>query len=231
MKTKLITTTSLIIICASFLVLAVSCKKENEYDPLTTVTDIDGNVYHAVPIGTQVWLMENLQVTTLNDGTVITLISDPVTWSNLTSSGLCWYDNNNSNKSTYGGLYNWYVVNTGKLCPAGWHVPTQTEWMILVDLFGGIDRAGGKLKEMSTYQWLSPNIDATNESRFTALPGGARVGSNGFFMEIGTGAHFWSNTYFNEADALYFGLANTTGIVYSTNADKRNAFSVRCLKD
>ena len=209
--------------------MAISCKKAS--DESETVTDVDGNVYKTVIIGTQTWLAENLRTTKYNDGIQIPLVADGASWAALTTPGYCWYDNNTANKSIYGGLYNWYVVNTGKLCPAGWHVPTDPEFMVLVDFLGSHLMAGGKLKEKGTSHWLSPNTDATNESGFTALPGGARSGDNGYFAEIGTGAHFWTNSSFNEADAQYIGLSNTAGVVYRTNSNKGNAFSVRCLKD
>ncbi|MDD4729737.1 MAG: FISUMP domain-containing protein, partial [Dysgonamonadaceae bacterium] len=92
-----------------------------------TVTDIDDNVYHTVTIGTQVWMVENLKTTKYNDGTSIPLVSDGTAWSNLATPGYCFYNNDAANKSTYGALYNWFTVNTNKLAPTGWHVPTDAE--------------------------------------------------------------------------------------------------------
>jgi uncharacterized protein (TIGR02145 family) len=146
------------------------CEKDDE------ITDKDDNTYTAVTIGTQVWIIENLKTTKYNDGTTIPNITDNEVWANLTTPGYCWYDNDASTfKAIYGALYNWYAVNTGKLCPLGWHIPTRDDYttlMLFLDTDGTWDNndAGGKLKETGTIHWLSPNIGATNESGFTALP-------------------------------------------------------------
>ncbi|MGB4293792.1 MAG: FISUMP domain-containing protein, partial [Bacteroidales bacterium] len=95
------------------------------------MNDVDGNRYKVIMIGNQLWMAENLRTTKYNDGTPIPLVTDNTAWSNLTSPGYCWYDNNSTNKDTYGALYNWYTVNTGKLCPSGWHVPSDDEWTIM----------------------------------------------------------------------------------------------------
>ena len=102
------------------------------------VTYVDGNVYNIVIIGTHVWMKENLKTTKYNDGSNIPLVIDSTTWVNLTTPGYCWYNNDaTSHKNTYGALYNWYAVNTGKLCPAGWYVPSDTEWQTLMNYLGG----------------------------------------------------------------------------------------------
>ena len=99
---------------------------------LLMATDADGNVYHTVTIGTQTWTVENLKTSKYNDGTKIPLVTDGTTWGNLTTPGYCWHNNDAAtNKATYGALYNWYAVNTGKLAPSGWHVPTDAEWTTL----------------------------------------------------------------------------------------------------
>lgn len=162
-----------------------------------TIKDIDGNTYNAVTIGKQVWLKENLNVTHYNDGTNIPVVTDSATWVNLSSPGMCWHGNskeaNTANK--YGALYNWYVVGTGKLCPTGWHVSTNAEWIALTDFLG--EEAAEKLKDTGTvwqpgYSYeseydeyeesdeedetadTSEFKDVTNESGFTALPAGSR---------------------------------------------------------
>jgi uncharacterized protein (TIGR02145 family) len=118
-------------------------------------TDFENNYYPVVEIGTQVWMAENLKTTRLNDGTTIPLVNDNTTWYNMTTPGYCWYSNNEATyKNPYGALYNWHVVNTGKLCPTGWHVPTDPEWAILTTFIGG---NAGKLKEKGTIHWQSPN--------------------------------------------------------------------------
>ena len=116
------------ITCVLFSVLANSCKKDD-----LSVKDGDGNTYSTVTIGTQIWLGENLKTTKYNDKTEIPLVTDDTEWEGLTTPGYCWYNNNSSYKNTYGALYNWYAVNTGKLCPSGWHVPSNTEWTALED--------------------------------------------------------------------------------------------------
>lgn len=163
-------------------------------------TDIDGNVYTSVNIGNQVWLVENLKTTKLNDGTPIQLVVDNTAWNQLTTLGYCWYSNDPlANKNTYGALYNWYAVNTGKLCPVGWHVPTDflndtsiSEWQILQDYLDGRSLAAGRLKETGLSHWQTPNTAATNISKFTGLPGGFRT-SAGFDSIFLTG-FFWSST-------------------------------------
>ena len=134
------------------------------------IADIDGNIYNTVIIGTQVWMKENLKATKLNDGTNILLETDNATWISLTDPAYCWYNNDASSyKNTYGALYNWFTVETGKLCPTGWHVPSDAEWFTLIDFLGGESVAGGKLKEIGNTHWNSPNTGATDEYGFTAI--------------------------------------------------------------
>ena len=135
-------------------------------------TDFDGNNYPVGQIGTQIWMVENLKTTRYNDGTDILSITDNTTWENLITPGYCFYNNGVVNKNTYGALYNWYAVNTGKLAPKGWHVPTNDEYTTLITFLGGESVASSKLKESGTSHWQSPNTEATNQSGFTALPGG-----------------------------------------------------------
>jgi uncharacterized protein (TIGR02145 family) len=148
-----------------------------------TVTDIDGNAYNIVTIGGQAWMKENLKVTKYKDGTTIPLVTATGAWVALTTPGYSFY-NNSVTGGVYGALYNWYTVNTGKLCPTGWHVPSTTEWTTLETFLGGASVAGGKLKETGTSKWFSPNTGATNETGFTALPGGAR-------NYLGTMKQYW----------------------------------------
>jgi len=139
-----------------------SCKKKDDNNnPTTTagkVTDIDGNVYDTVKIGTQIWIIENLKTTKYNDGTSIPMVTDSAAWINLTTPGYCWHKNTSASyKNTYGALYNWYAVNTGKLAPKGWHVPSDAEWTTLITYLGGDSIAGGKMKETGMSHWFSPN--------------------------------------------------------------------------
>ena len=169
-------------------------------------TDGEGNNYPVIQIGTgksapQYWMATNLKSTKFNDGTVIPLVSDNTAWSKLNTYGYCWYNNDISNKATYGALYNWYTVNTGKLCPTGWHAPTLDEWKTLTDFLGGSNAAGGKLKETGTTHWISPNKGATNEIGFTALPGGYRS-SNGTFYYMGSYCKLWLSTKSDDTNSF-----------------------------
>ncbi len=196
----------------------------------TTVIDIDGNVYHTVTIGSQIWLVENLRTTRLNDGEQIPNITDNVEWYNLTTPGYCWYDNDLSNKETYGALYNWYAVNTGRLAPSGWHIPTQAEWIILISHLGGENIAGSKLKESGTIHWLSPNTGATNESGFTAL--GAGVRDNSFFLMMEAN-YIWSSSSEtgNSTQAYQVHLHWNNGRSSLYTMQKYSGFTVRCIRD
>lgn len=227
MKKRPLITVHLLVISVLFILLTNSCKKDDED---TTVTDIDGNVYNTVTIGSQVWMKENLKTTSLNDGSSIPNVPDQAEWTALNSPGYCWYDNNSGNKTAYGALYNWFAVNTDKLCPSGWRVPSDDDWTTLTTLYGGNNEASAKLKEAGTIHWAAPNT-GNNESEFTGLPGGGRIGFDGTFVEIYTGAHLWSITEYSASNAYYCGLANNNNIVYRNTADKRSGFSVRCIKD
>jgi uncharacterized protein (TIGR02145 family) len=197
-----------------------------------TVKDIDGNIYNTVTIGKQLWMAENLKTTKYNDGTDIPLISDNKNWNALFISAYFWYDNDEvANKKTYGALYNWYAVNTNKLCPSGWHIPGYAEWTTMIKKLKGGERiAGGELKETGTTHWRSPNKRATNSSGFTALPGGFRD-SKGKFHDIGIYGGWWSNTETSAAKAYYRGLLYDYGTAGSGESLKANGFSVRCLRD
>lgn len=214
-------------------IVLTGCPPPVEDDPNqnTTVTDIEGNIYKTVTIGTQVWMAENLKTTKYNDGTSIPLVTDNNAWIKLSTPGFCWYNNDAvTNKSTFGALYNWYTVNTSKLCPTGWHIPNDTEWGILTTYLGGEAVAGGKLKETGTIHWVSPNTGATNETGFTSLPSGYRDGI-GEFVNIGTFCYFLCNTEINARDAwsryIYFDIT----AVQRIGTWKYCGFSARCLKD
>lgn len=196
-----------------------------------TVTDIDGNVYHTVTIGAQIWMIENLKVTHYRNGDAIPNVTDNAQWSNLTTGAYCNYNNDANNAATYGRLYNWYAVNDiRKIAPQGWHVPGDAEWQILIDYLGGSAVASGKMRETGTTHWHSPNTGATNESVFSALPGGHRI-YNGTFDNIGEGTYFWSSTEIHSERAWDRGLYYSTLDVNRDDGPKRNGFSVRCVRD
>lgn len=195
------------------------------------LTDIDGNTYNTITIGDQVWMQENLKATKLNDGTAIPNVTVEDTWLHTDDPGYGWYDNDAlTNGDIYGGLYNWYAVNTGSLCPDGWHVPTDAEWTILTDYLGGEAVAGGPLKEAGTEHWYSPNTDATNTSDFTALPGGYRS-NGGQYYSIGSRGSWHTSS---EKDNIYVwrrDMQSNHGEVQRWNNNKNFGFSVRCIKD
>ncbi|MBS0000242.1 MAG: fibrobacter succinogenes major paralogous domain-containing protein, partial [Cyclobacteriaceae bacterium] len=152
----------------ALLISGISCTDDDD-DMNGAPTDADGNVYTTITIGDQEWLGKNLKTTSLNDGTPVPEVTDIVEWSDLETSGLSWYENDETRyKDVYGALYNWYTVDTRKLCPAGWHVPTADEWETLHDYLG--DSVASKLKEVGNTHWSMQNNDAINSTGFTALP-------------------------------------------------------------
>jgi uncharacterized protein (TIGR02145 family) len=220
------------------------------------ISDIDGNVYNTVLIGTQCWTKENLRVRKYNNGRSIPFDAtggsggSSSTWSNLTIGAHTIYANDStttpSNRTKYGYLYNWYaakgIYTTGtitstdtlNICPEGWHVPTDADWTALTDELGGVSVAGGKMKSVRTFYWNSPNTGATNESGFSALPGGLRD-IDGSFYKISNGAFFWSATEFASSSAWSRLLNHDNSIVSRSNlvsdSSKSVGASIRCLKD
>jgi uncharacterized protein (TIGR02145 family) len=196
-----------------------------------TLNDNDGNVYKAVTIGKQVWMAENLKTTKYNDGTAIPSVTDDKAWEALTTPAFCWYNKDATiNKNTYGALYNWYTVNTNKLCPKGWHVPTDAEWTTLTTYLGSESVAGGKLRETGTTHWEKPNTGATNESGFSAHPGGYR-NNHGAYANVGFFGFWWSATEY-VATASWCRTMGCSGKDVLRNFSlKKNGYSIRCLKD
>lgn len=198
-----------------------------------TVTDIDGNIYQTIKIGNQIWMTENLNVTRYNDSTEIPLKGDVITWANLTTPGMCWFDNDqvNCTGNKFGALYNWYAVSTGKLCPAGWHVPADEEWTTLIEFLDPKNKLNGaKLKATGTTHWSEPNKGATNESGFSALPGGFRQ-PNGIFERMGFEGSWWSSTQYASLFAWHRNMYHNYSTVNREKNDKNYGASVRCVKD
>ena len=210
-------------------------------------TDGDGNYYPVVEIesakggtgipdpenakGVQVWMAENLKTTKYNDGTAIPLVIDDSEWTGLSTPAYCWYNNDEAaNKNVYGALYNWRTVNTGKLCPDGWHVPTISEWKALTGPTGYSNTFSDKLREVGAAHWLTPNDAATNETGFTALPGGYRHGLLGTFGTMGNECYWWSSTAMTTI-ASYDIELNTNAYVRSYGYQNEYGLSVRCIKD
>ncbi len=205
------------------------------------VIDIDGNEYTTVIIGSQIWLGQNLKTTKYNDSIPIPLVTDGYTWDYLTSAAYCWYENDISYKNPYGALYNWAVVNSGKLCPLGWHVPTDAEWTALTDYLGGEMVAGDKLKEKGNAHWQINDkeeefgvvTNPTNETGFTALPGGSRTqGYSGWYWFLGYDGTWWSSSENNSKLVSYRTMLYYSPGVFGMEEDIKNyGLSVRCLCD
>ena len=205
----------------------VSPSEQTQY----IVEDIDGNVYKTVKIGNQTWMTKNLKTSRFNDGTPIPLVTDGAAWAALTTPAYCWYNNDSvSYKNTYGALYNGYAVMTGKLCPTDWHVPTDEEWTKLIKYLGGESYAGDRLKETGTDYWVSPNTGATNESGYTALPGGLRY-HDGIFHDFGFSGYWWTSTEYSDTRAFFRYMDYEYSNVFGFNNSKNIGFSVRCIRD
>jgi uncharacterized protein (TIGR02145 family) len=197
----------------------------------STVSDIDGNTYVTVKIGNQWWMVENLRATHYRNGDLIPILSTDTEWQNTTAGACCNYDNTMMHVDIYGKLYNWYAVNDDRnIAPEDWHVASDIEWQTLVDFLGGSAIAGGIMKESGTAHWESPNSGATNASGFSALPGGLRY-SYGKYFNLGTSGSWWSTTEFNVTYAWRWGLVNNSTEVLHSNYDKRDGYSIRCVKD
>jgi uncharacterized protein (TIGR02145 family) len=211
------------------------------------ILDADSNGYHTVTIGTQVWMVENLKTTKYNDITPIPNVTDSTAWIELSSGAYCWYNNNaETNKDKYGALYNWYTVNTGKLCQSGWHVPSDTEWKTLEIFMGmtqeeadktstwrGTDQ-GIQIKSLTGWSGLYPL--GTNTVGFAALPGGFRTYIIGDYWGLGEETTFWTSSFEENTDYVLFrNVVSNTDLTYSRiyrgSTLMTYGFSVRCIQD
>jgi uncharacterized protein (TIGR02145 family) len=201
--------------------------------PYGTMTDQDGNTYRTVQIGTQLWMAENLRTTKYQNGQAIPYINNKTSWAQLTTGAFNYYDYNSAYDCPYGKLYNWYAVeNANKLCPSGWHVPTLSEWNQLFSFLGGASQSMIKLKTSGTTYWTAPtNVNGSNSSGFSALPGGigSPDGSHGY---LNWDALWWTSTV-SGSNAYYIAMRNAvnTSSVYSFPDNKNYAKSIRCIKD
>jgi uncharacterized protein (TIGR02145 family) len=196
----------------------------NELMFSTYVADVDGNAYRTVLIGSQLWLAENLRTTKYNDGTRINYHTD---WRSVIPE-YAWYNHDSiSYSQVYGALYNYPAVNTGLLCPTGWHVASLTEWSTLETYAGGQSVAGGKLKETGTAHWILPNAGATDEYGFTLLPAGATQQYASGFISLGNGTCLWTS------NRGYVRAASTDNavLVLGTGFNDWVKNSVRCIKN
>lgn len=195
------------------------------------MTDVDGNVYNnSVTIGTQVWMTENLKTTKYSNGDSIGTTTLDI--SNDSTPKYQWaYKGDDSMVDTYGRLYTWYAATDSRnVCPAGWHVPTDEDWTTLTTFLGGEDIAGGKLKETDITHWLTPNAGATNESNFTALPGGYRY-YTGLFGYLTNRGFWWSSTEHSVSLGGFLTMSSLFGFVNRDGTNKQYGFSVRCIRN
>jgi uncharacterized protein (TIGR02145 family) len=208
--------------------LVVCCNKEDK--PPDPVPDYEGNIYKTVRIGNQIWMAENLKSTLFNEGSEIPLVTNSTEWRDISTSAYCWYNNDDlSNKSIYGALYNGYATATGKLCPVGWHIPNHDEWEQLRISLGDTITGGSKLKETGTTHWIT-NKDAVNSVGFVALPAGIRY-FEGSFTAISHFTGFWSSSEFDTNSLWYLSLYAGDAYVIMNKVSKNYGLSVRCIKD
>ncbi|MBN2710180.1 MAG: fibrobacter succinogenes major paralogous domain-containing protein [Calditrichaceae bacterium] len=222
-----------------------STDSQNQNPPVTsadTLKDIDGNIYETVKIGNQVWMAENLKVTRFRNGDTIPYIAADTAWSKLTDAACCGYNNSVDTIEIFGLLYNWYAVADSRhVAPEGWHIPTDEDWKAL-EIFLGMSaeaademgnrgtNEGGKLKDTGTIYWESPNLGATDETGFSALPGGYRFGY-GIFNNIGYLCGFWVASDYNVSNAWSRFLGYNYAYVFRHYYDKKHGYSIRCVKD
>lgn len=196
------------------------------------VSDVDGNNYSTVIIGSQEWMAENLRTTSYSNSDPIPNVTDGIQWKNLTTGAWSHFNNDSQYENPYGKLYNWYTVaDPRNVCPTGWHVPSDVEWTILSDYLGGESVAGGKMKSTGTQYWASPNIDATNESGFSGLPGLFRSWDGGFGNFSGIHSYLWSSSEVGIIGSSWYRELNFGGgNLFRGPGDNRDGFSVRCIK-
>lgn len=209
------------------------------------VIDNDGNEYQTVVIGTQTWMAENLRTTSYNDGAAISYIADNNIWENATEGAYCWYNNDEETcKEPYGALYNWYTVETSKLCPSGWHVPSQEEWSTLSDYLitngfgfeGSGDDIAKSLASKTTWQSFSTagtigtDMNSNNTCEFNAVSTGYRYGD---FYYIGKWTSWWSSTESTVSGAAWYYFLEYNSAIFSESyiGYFKGGKSIRCIKN
>jgi len=227
--------TCILIICSAQIAFN-QCQRQDH----STVTDIDGNIYKTTLIGKYWWITENLKTTSYNNGIQIPLVKEQNIWLRSEHDAFCYYQNNENYADTFGLLYNWYAVNSGKLCPEGWRIPTDEEWQYLEGFADtefevgdsvwrklGLRGSDAGLKLKSTTGWRSGET-GTDDFGFSALPGGERLSR---FYAGGSSGFWWSSSEANASSAYYRNLIYSFGQVARDTHPKRMGFSVRCIKD
>lgn len=226
----------LIIIAFIMLAINLQCKRSES----NTIKDIDGNIYSTALIGDYWWMTENLKSTRFNDGSNIPCVKDQSIWLILDSPAYCYYQNNLKYADTLGFLYNWYTVNSGKLCPTGWRIPADSDWIQIEGTadtkfnmtdsiwyklgLRGFD-AGQRLKSVNGWR---KGVTGTDELGFSALPGGERLTH---FYAGGSSGFWWTSNEASASSAYYRSLIYSFELVARDTHPKRMGFSVRCIKN
>jgi len=196
------------------------------------IMDIDGNNYNSViyPNG-QEWMTENLKTGRFSNGDEITYSEQSLDWQTLNAAAYSYYNHDESSKNIFGNLYNWFTtIDERNVCPSGWHVPTDNEWTALTDVYGGNGVAGGKMKVEDTLLWQAPNLGATNESLFSALPAGCRY-DGGNFSNIEKYSYWWTSTQLDNQFCWYRSAFYNSDNLVKNYTTKTTGFSIRCVKN
>jgi len=240
MKNKRRILSQMLLIIALILIFTSGCEKDDPEIITGSLTDLSGNTYITVEIGSQTWMGENLKTTKYNDGKDIPNVTVNSAWTRLTTPGYCWYDNDETtNKPVYGAIYNWYTANTGKLCPTGWHVPTDAEFKTLEMYLGMTQeqadettwRGTNQGSQMKSSTGWSAGKGSTNTSGFSALPGGFRYYADGSFFNEGTLSYWWCSDESSPATGNYRRLDGSNDGVYREGTTKAAGKYVRCVMD
>jgi uncharacterized protein (TIGR02145 family) len=247
MRKKINILINLILIIGTLLMFINCCEKDNNdsicspckthavFNPqktYRTIADIDGNVYKTIVIGTQTWMAENLRATHYRNGDLIPEVTDHEIWMKLNTGAFCNYNNINNIDTivTFGRFYNWYAVaDSRNIAPTGWHVPSDSEWTILIDYLGGDSVAGGKLKETGYTHWITPNVGASNSSGFTAIPGGGQL-PNGSILILANGL-YWSSSEYDDGNSFDREMIYLYSNAYRMKYPKEYGLSIRCISD
>ena len=225
----------ILIICIVGFTINQCCSNDK-----STVTDIEGNLYRTISIGKYRWMAENLKTTRYNDGIEIPLVQDQSTWLRLSHDAFCFYQNDENYADTFGLLYNWYAVSSGKLCPDGWRVPTDDDWKYLEGFVDskyaekdsvwsklGLRGKDAGIKLKSANGWRA-GVTGTDDFGFKGLPGGERLSR---FYAGGSSGFWWSSTEASRSSAYYRNLIYSFELVASNTHPKIMGCSVRCIKD
>lgn len=229
---------------ATLLILLITWTCNSQLStPGSGVTDVDGNVYPTIILNGQEWMAQNLNTSKYSDGSLIANLVDSTSYVNTTFGAWSYYNHDVLNETLYGKLYNWYtVVDNRNVCPADWHVPSDQEWKNFVNFLdpsanGGLstNSAGGLMKSTGTLEagtgyWVQPNSGATNESGFSALPGGQRNDDNSFYFQ-GSNAYFWSTNAIGQNNAIFYILFSANASLLRSNFRRTFGMSVRCVKN